>query len=558
MKNLISIILILLSIVSYAQEDREYREKHNETIDDAYLPRDNNSIRTKRVIHNIESTSSSASVIVTTQVNIDSAGNNITLDAGNEPSIAISPVNSDIIVIGWRQFDNVFSNFRQAGFSYSSDGGITWAPGDVIQRGIFRSDPVLDCDSAGNFYYNSLTRDSLQNFLCHVFKSTNGGATWDSGTFANGGDKQWMVIDKSGVGESNIYSAWSSDYSSCPVNNFTRSINAGANYDPCSFILSMPRYLTMDIDDAGSLYIGGMCPYNLANQDSIVVAKCSDPTAGGPQLTWDSKFVYMDGLTFTNATVNPAGLIGQMNIAVDHSSAGLGNIYLVASMNRISVTDMADVMFCKSSDGGLTWHIPIRINDDPSLNAQQWLATLSVAPNGRIDIVWLDTRDNPSSDISALYYSYSYDQGTTWSTNEKLSQNFDPHIGYPAQNKMGDYFDMISDDVSARLAWCNTLNGEQDVYYSIITPPLPTAIAESTNPPLTIYPNPAKHNIKINSLAIIASIEIYTVEGARLLMKQISDRSTDLNLAVLSSGIYFLNIQFHNGMHCVKKLIVEN
>jgi len=35
---------------------------------------------------------------------------------------------------------------------------------------------------------------------------------------------------------------------------------------------------------------------------------------------------------------------------------------------------------------------------------------------------------------------------------------------------MGDYFDMFSDFNGASLAWAATFNGEQDVYYSYITP----------------------------------------------------------------------------------------
>jgi len=49
------------------------------------------------------------------QVNVDALGNNIVGDAGNEPSIAVDPTNPSRIVIGWRQFDTVASNFRQAG-----------------------------------------------------------------------------------------------------------------------------------------------------------------------------------------------------------------------------------------------------------------------------------------------------------------------------------------------------------------------------------------------------------------------------------------------------------
>ena len=63
------------------------------------------------------------STITTVQVNVDSAGHNIVGDAANEPNIAIDPLNPNNMVIGWRQFDNVNSDFRQAGFGYTSDGG---------------------------------------------------------------------------------------------------------------------------------------------------------------------------------------------------------------------------------------------------------------------------------------------------------------------------------------------------------------------------------------------------------------------------------------------------
>jgi hypothetical protein len=44
----------------------------------------------------------------------DGFGQNILGDADNEPSIAVSPTNPLNMVIGWRQFDNVTSNFRTA------------------------------------------------------------------------------------------------------------------------------------------------------------------------------------------------------------------------------------------------------------------------------------------------------------------------------------------------------------------------------------------------------------------------------------------------------------
>jgi hypothetical protein len=46
-----------------------------------------------------------------------------------------------------------------------------------------------------------------------------------------------------------------------------------------------------------------------------------------------------------------------------------------------------------------------------------------------------------------------------------VSPVFDSWVGWPNQNKIGDYYDMISDDVGAHVAWAATFNGEQDVYY---------------------------------------------------------------------------------------------
>ncbi len=152
--------------------------------------------------------------IFTVQVNINEAGENILGDAANEPSLAIDPTNPGRMVIGWRQFDTISSNFRQAGFAYTTDGGQSWTFPGVIEPGVFRSDPVLDFDAGGQIYYNSLSSD-VSNYFCHVFQSTGDGS-WDEGTYAYGGDKQWMVVDRSGgIGDGHIYANWKQSFSAC-------------------------------------------------------------------------------------------------------------------------------------------------------------------------------------------------------------------------------------------------------------------------------------------------------------------------------------------------------
>ena len=560
MKNLILSFFLLTIIFSSNVQAQEKNKEPLEKSGDSYIPNEFNRMKTSppKGLFKIKNRSSSSSSITTYQVNVNNAGLNIVGDAANEPSIAINPINPNQIVIGWRQFDNVTSNFRQAGWAYSSDAGLTWTFPGSIEPGVFRSDPVLDCDLSGNFYYNSLTIDSANTFLCKIFKSTDGGVTWDTGVDAGGGDKEWMIIDKtSGPGNGNIYSTWSQFSSSCAPGSFTRSTTAGTSFENCTEVLNQPQLGTMIVGNSGEVYI---CGQDIVNNAGIAIAKSTNAQVPGSLITWNPVVVvFMDGI-IQSGGINPVGLIGQGNIDVDRSNGvGQDNIYLLATMMRTSNFDPGDVMFAKSSDGALTWSSPVKLNDDTSTTNTQWLGTLSVAPNGRIDVIWLDTRDNPGSDSSALYYSYSNDQGTTWSIDEKLSDSFDPHVGYPNQDKMGDYFHMISDNTGAHLAWVNTLNGEQDIYYSHIAPQVATGVSTLLNEiNFFISPNPTTSgHISVKCDFKISHFEILSVQGKRIISLPINTSLKDQDISSLPNGIYILKVFTPEGQTAVKKLIKQ-
>ena len=81
-----------------------------------------------------------------------------------------------------------------------------------------------------------------------------------------------------------------------------------------------------------------------------------------------------------------------------------------------------DVMFVRSTDGGATFSAPHKINDDPvNPSKWHWFGTFSVAPNGRLDAVWYDTRNAANNTDSQLFYSFSTDAGVTWSPNVAVS-----------------------------------------------------------------------------------------------------------------------------------------
>ena len=79
---------------------------------------------------------------------------------------------------------------------------------------------------------------------------------------------------------------------------------------------------------------------------------------------------------------------------------------------------------------------------------------------------WLKRPEPPDTRYSG---AYSLDDGLTWLGNIALTPEFNHSLGYPNQQKIGDYYDMVSDDTGASVAFAATFTGGQDVYYMRIT-----------------------------------------------------------------------------------------
>ncbi len=402
------------------------------------------------------------------QVNVDQFGNDILFDAANEPSIAVDPNDPNRIAIGWRQFDNISSNFRQAGVAYSTDRGQSWTA-SVLNPGFFRSDPVLDFDADGNFYYSSLAVQGNQ-FQVDIFKSSDGGANWAAPVFSYGGDKQWIAIDRtSGIGRGNVYQQWNIQFSDFP-GDFTRSTDGGASFEQ-SMMGPDPsiKWSTLDVGLSGNLYIAGA---QLNENNGHLFSRSTNAQDPTQTPSFATSAIQLGGTSSVRTGVNPGGLLGQVSIASDHSfTDSRGNIYVLSSIDPPG-PDPLDVMMIRSEDDGNTWSSPKRVNNDAS-NGYQWFGTMSVAPNGRIDAIWNDTRNDNTDSTSELFYAYSFDEGETWEGNTALSDAFDQSLGYPNQNKLGDYYDMVSDNTTAYLAYAATFTGGQDVYFLPIEAVIP-------------------------------------------------------------------------------------
>ena len=451
------------------------------------------------------------------QVNVNGVGADIVGDAANEPSLVVNPSNHSRMVIGWRQFDTIASNFRQAGFGYTTNAGATWTTGK-IQPGVFRSDPVLDTDGSGIFYNSLGNSGGLHE---DIFRSNDGGATWGPAVPAFGGDKQWMAVDRS-IGH--LYQAWSIAGNAYGTLTFDKSVDDGNNFQSPTEIPDQPIWGTLDVGLDHTLYVAGWGTAAGSFTGEFRVARSTNVA-----------FQPSDPASFTSTTgdlggflrtgpPNGGGLLGQAGIAVDRSSTPrFGWVYVLSSVQ--TPTDPLDVNFIRSMDNGQTWTAPVRVNDDPAGDhAFQWFGTMSVSPSGRIDAVWNDTRGSADSTVSAVYYSYSTNGGANWSPNEQVTPTWNSTVGYPNQSKIGDYYDMTSDDAGADLAFAATFNGGEDIYYvRIPNAAVPTGVGDhvALRPRrLESFPNPFREATTIRFDAPRESarvrLEVFDLSGRRV------------------------------------------
>jgi hypothetical protein len=125
-----------------------------------------------------------------------------------EPAIGINTKNPNELVAG-ANGDN---------FYYSHDGGLTWGQGKLTSPYGVWGHPCVVADTSGNFYYSHLSNSGTTNgWLDRIViqKSTDGGVSWDSGTFTGlnddkDQDKPWLAFDASPGSpfKGNLYVTW--------------------------------------------------------------------------------------------------------------------------------------------------------------------------------------------------------------------------------------------------------------------------------------------------------------------------------------------------------------
>ena len=273
------------------------------------------------------------------------------------------------------------SNNHLVGYAYSSDNGLTWTDGGRLPdsaKGDSLSPVLAFSKSTGAVFL--LANDNAGFETIPVFKSTNAGHTFQAPVNAapgyegtgNSQFKPWMAVDNfSGTGAGNIYVCWNRYEGSGPSEiRFSRSTNKGGSFGPnrgrlvaaggpgC-FVTVSPNHQvsvfyirgTGQFGQGGNnkLFMRRSLDRGLTFKPEVQVADLRTTTAGG--------FLQLHGrvyaTSYPQAAVNPVAARPYIYVVYNddatpaNQSDDNGNLYLV-----------------RSTDAGVTWSTPARINDD--------------------------------------------------------------------------------------------------------------------------------------------------------------------------------------------------
>lgn len=149
-----------------------------------------------------------------------------------------------------------------------------------------------------------------------------------------------------------------------------------------------------------------------------------------------------------------------------------GVIHIVYGKNPLpDINGYGEIYHQASADGGKTWSDPVALtDDDPKALTGQYFPNVSVAPDGRVDAVWWDTRDDIGIRSNDVYYAYSTDDGRTWSKNQRITdQSVDRRVGvWGANYDINSPPAVTSTDAYALFGWDDTRN-TTEFYDSSVT-----------------------------------------------------------------------------------------
>ncbi|HEV7519382.1 MAG TPA: sialidase family protein, partial [Thermoanaerobaculia bacterium] len=408
--------------------------------------------------------------------------------AGGQAEVSIAVDSSgQHVVIGFNDTRGFALNPTSvSGYMYSDDGGVTFVDGgqlpspgtDVI--GTTRlpqvfGDPEIKYLGSCNFVYASIL---IKKFSATrtaqtmgVHRSTDCGHTWTgpfevtaatnpnglttaSGTPRDAADKEFMDVDSDtgrvvlswsnftpvAAGGVEIATTYSDNILTATPPTWTpRAIVAATAVDGQS---SIPRFAAHGSSNAYVAWRRFPFPGSFfGNGNTIGFSRSTDNGASwSAPIDLGPEFFTMDQVLGNDRVHTAPGL------AVDTSSSRYaGNVYVVYADNDNH--DGADVVFQRSTDGGLTFTTPLRLDSRPGNDRAQWFPWVTVdSSTGRVWVFYYDQGIATSGDRTETTVTYSDDGGSHWSAPAPLTDRpFQGGWGNDTgQPNLGDYNEAVA------------------------------------------------------------------------------------------------------------------
>jgi hypothetical protein len=432
--------------------------------------------------------------------------------AFTDPSLLVDPSNPKVVVAA-----TVEARTRICYLMRSTDGGSTWET--LANTPALASYPFCFHVSGGvtesplawgrnhTLYYGLVgysNQDggatSKADLSALLARSTDLGNTWTTALVENARGKTGtateanypvvsVAVDTSGPSDQ-VYVAFRQSFPQQPtaVNNsmIATSTDGGATF---SAPVNLNNFASTSFTDktGNSTKVTYSTPHVAAGNGTVwAVSSGSLPRSvqGAPAQPLFVGTSTDHGKTFTMNPVSPAGAAEPI-IQWSPQGGPQGTVSLVYQYKAGQTQGSSDIYFQRSTDAGKTWSQPARLNDDnPDNQTYHLLPNMSVAPNGRIDVVWYDFR-NAQSFADDVYYTYSTDNGATWAPNARATdQIVNRNIGINNNSDVRQPPGVGSSNQDAVIGWSDTRLGNdqtqtQDIFADVVQ--FKTLPASATN-----------------------------------------------------------------------------